>query len=330
MTAESATARLGRLLTMVPWLLRRQGVDIAEAATEFGVSTQQVESDLALLFLCGTPGGMPDDLIEAEWEGGKVYLGNAETIARPLRLGVDEALTLVVGLRTLAAMPGLEDREVIDRTLAKLEATLSARAAQVAGARIQVAMGEEAEAGALSKVRDGLARHKRLRLRYLVPSRDEATDRDVDPMRLTNLEGHWYLEAWCHRSRDVRLFRVDRMEQVEVLESDGTPPRQARSRDLDAGVFIPREDDLQVVLDLQPEAAWVADYYPHEALTRRADGSARVTLRTGDTAWLRRLLWRLGGTARAVAPESLAFEVADGAAAALAEYGSAGSTNPRA
>ena len=35
---ESATSRLSRLLTMVPWLLNRQGIEIEEAAREFGVS----------------------------------------------------------------------------------------------------------------------------------------------------------------------------------------------------------------------------------------------------------------------------------------------------
>ena len=52
--AESATDRLSRLLTMVPWLLNRQGVEIAEVAREFAVTPAQVEADLALLFLCGT------------------------------------------------------------------------------------------------------------------------------------------------------------------------------------------------------------------------------------------------------------------------------------
>ena len=73
---ESATARLSRLLTMVPWLLARQGVDVDVAAAQFGVSREQLESDLALLFVCGTPGHLPDDLIEAQWEDGRVYVGS--------------------------------------------------------------------------------------------------------------------------------------------------------------------------------------------------------------------------------------------------------------
>ena len=42
--SESATSRLSRLLTMVPWLLKRQGVEIAEVAREFGVTPAQVLS----------------------------------------------------------------------------------------------------------------------------------------------------------------------------------------------------------------------------------------------------------------------------------------------
>ena len=103
-TQETATARLARLLTMVPWLVNRQGIDVQQAADDLGVSVEQLEADLNLLFLCGY-GQMPDELIEADSEGGKVFVGNADTIARPLRLGVDEAVTLMVGLARCARCP---------------------------------------------------------------------------------------------------------------------------------------------------------------------------------------------------------------------------------
>lgn len=322
--AESATVRLGRLLTMVPWLLRRPGVDIAEAAAEFGVSPEQIEADLALVFLCGTPGGMPDDLIEAEWENGKVYLGNADTIAQPLRLGVDEAITLIVGLRTLADVPGLSDRRVIEQALAKLEqATGTAAAADVdaATSRIHVDIDPGEQGQWLEPVRQALAQHRRIHLRYLVPSRDETTQRDVDPMRVTTVDGHWYLEGWCHRSSDVRLFRLDRIQELTVLDADGTPPAHARPRDLDAGVFQGRPQDPVAVLRLTPAAAWVADYYPHESAHQEADGAIVVALRTAHLAWLAALVWQLGGQVVVLDPPELADRVVSGAQHALAWYG---------
>ncbi|HET7474806.1 MAG TPA: WYL domain-containing protein [Dermatophilaceae bacterium] len=315
---ESATSRLTRLLAMVPWLLNRQGVDIGEAAREFGVSPAQVEADLQLLFVCGTPGHLPDDLIEADWEDGRVYLGNADTIARPLRLGVDEALALIVGLRALAAVPELAGHEAIARALTKLEQATGSRAD--ASARIQYALDGYTGQDMLTMAQRALVGHRRVHLSYLVPGRDEATERDVDPMRVVNLDGQWYLEGWCHRAQATRLFRFDRIDRLTVLDRDGTPPPDAAPRDLGSGLYRPAEDDIGVRLLLRRGSTWVSDYYPVESLLRLPDGSQEVVLRTPDTAWVRRLVWRLGGGATVLEPEALAQEVVRGAVAALARY----------
>jgi proteasome accessory factor C len=316
--SESATVRLSRLLTMVPWLLNRQGIEIEEAAREFDVSPAQVEADLALLFLCGTPGGYHGDLIEAEWESGRVFLANADTIDRPLRLVVDEALALIVGLRALAAVPGIGDRDAVVRALVKLEAATGSASAGLS--RIQVLIDEGTGTEVMALAHDALAAGQRVHLRYLVPGRDESTERDVDPMRLVNVDAHWYLEGWCHRAEDVRLFRLDRIETLSILDADGTPPATAQPRDLDTGVFTPHEDDQLVRLALGPGAVWVSEYYPVESSERTPDGGAVIALRTADTGWLRRLLWGLGAEARVLEPAELAREVRRGAQAALDAY----------
>jgi proteasome accessory factor C len=317
--SEPANVRLARLLTMVPWLLNRQGVEIEEAAREFGVSPAQVEADLALLFLCGTPGGYHGDLIEAEWESGKVYLANADTINRPLRLGVDEALALIVGLRALSAVPGIGERDALVRALAKLEAATGSASAGTA--RIHVLIDEGSDEQFLMLAQQALAERRRVHLRYLVPGRDESTERDVDPMRLINFDAHWYLEGWCHRAEDVRLFRLDRVQALEILEVDGTAPPTAQPRDLDSGVFTPQAEDQLVRLELGPGALWVSDYYPVERVEPTPDGGAVIDLRTADTGWLRRLLWGLGSQAAVLEPAELANEVHRGARQALAAYG---------
>lgn len=316
--SEGATERLSRLLTMVPWLLTHQGVELAAAATEFGVDEDQIVKDLELLFVCGTPGHLPDDLIEAEWEGGRVFVDNADSIARPLRLGVDEALALVVGLRTLAEVPGLGERSAVDRALAKLEAAAGAAAAGAPSIHVDLEAGAEAEV--LAACRQALAQRRRLRIDYLVPSRDETTHRDVDPMRLQTVEARWYLEAWCHQAEAVRLFRLDRIVGIEVLDEDGTPPAQARSRDLDEQLFSPGPDDMVVTLELAASARWVVDYYPVDAVEELAGGRLLVRLRTADTRWLQRLVLRLSGQARVVEPPQLGAEVARLAGEALSAY----------
>ncbi|PPK94701.1 proteasome accessory factor C [Kineococcus xinjiangensis] len=329
MSGRASTERLSRLLAMVPYLLRHPGLPLAEAAAHFEIGEDELVRDLELLFVCGTPGHLPDDLIEAEWESGKVYIGNAEAIDRPLRLAVDEAVALLVGLRTLAEVPGLHDRDALDGALAKLSAAAgdAARAAQSLAVDVRV---DDTDPGAAEQIlatcRAALREHRRLRLRYLVPSRDESTEREVDPMRLLTVSGRWYLEGWCHRSEGVRLFRLDRIEAAEVLDADGTPPAQAVSRDLAEDLFRPSPDDVVVTLDLARQARWVVEYYPTESVEPAPPGEwapaeLRVRLRAADTRWVRRLLLRLGDGARVVDPPGLAESVKDAAHAALVAYG---------
>ena len=316
-----ATARLSRLLALVPYLLARQGVPIGEAAREFGISERQLVKDLELLFVCGLPGHLPDDLIEADWESGHVYVSNADAIARPLRLGVDEAVALLVGLRTLAELPGLHDRDAIERAIAKLERAAGDAAAP--GGQVAVEVDGHGRGAILALWHQALALGRRLHLRYHVPARDETTERDVDPMRVVVVDGRPNLEAWCRRAEDVRLFRLDRVVDAKLLDISAAVPEDARHRDFDEGVFQPSPDDLLVTVDLRPAGHWVAEYYPCESIEDLENDVLRITLRTADTRWVERLLLRLGGSGQVVEPVDLADRVRNKAMAALAMYDAA-------
>jgi proteasome accessory factor C len=320
---SGAREQVARLLALVPYIQARQEVSLAQAAKDFGVKPAQLVRDLNVLWFCGLPGLGMGDLIDVDMdalqEGGVIRVSNADYLSRPLRLDSSEASALIVALRALRDGSDAAVRPIVDRTLNKLEAAAGDGAALAGQVDVHLAP-EEAAVGAL---RDRLAQavrdRRQVRIDYYVPTRDESTERVVDPLRVVSAEGNTYLEAWCHLAEDTRLFRLDRINTAEVLDTPvdehGVVPR-----DLSDGLFRPSPDDTLVTLLLHPEARWVAEYYPVEVTAEADQGALRVSLRVNDPAWLTRLMLRLGGAARVEAPEELAATVREAAFAALRNY----------
>jgi proteasome accessory factor C len=314
---STTTDRLPRLLALLPYLLARPGILLTEAAEDFGVPELQLRRDLELLWMCGLPGHGPGDLIDLSFDDDSVSVTYDAGMSRPLRLTADEALALVVALRTLAEVPGLAGRDAVERALAKVESAAGEEAHAADGVAVRV----EAREHTLAVVQQAVDSGRALHLRYYTAGRDESTERDVDPMRVLLVDGRSYLEAWCRRAEGVRLFRLDRIDEVRILDEPSVPPPDATPRDLSAGLYQPAPDHPEVILRLGRWARWVADYYPCEKVRELADDRIEVTLRVADTDWVRRLALRLGGGAEVVAPPSLVAEVRDEARAALAAYG---------
>ncbi|MER5623211.1 WYL domain-containing protein [Streptosporangium sp. NPDC002544] len=313
----STADRLPRLLALVPYLMSHPGAQVPEVAKIFGLSEKQLIDDLQLVWMCGLPGHTPGDLIDVSWDGGEIVIDNADTIARPLRLGVDEASALLVALRLLAEMPEFGERDALARVIAKFEQASGEGAAAVSS---QVAVEVDAAPDALPSVNEALRRGRRLSLRYYVPGRDEITPREVDPMRLVVVDGRPYLSGWCYRAEAVRLFRLDRMLSVDVLDVPADPPADAVPDEVTSGVFRPSPTDELVELELTAAGRWVAEYYPCEEVTELGEGRVRVALRARDQGWVVRLALRLGDTGRVISPASLDASVRAAATAALNRY----------
>jgi proteasome accessory factor C len=312
----TSAERLRRLLALVPYVAARRVVGLAETAATFGMTERELIDDLNLAWCVELRAPEPYCPIDLSYEDGEISISQAESIARPLRLAADEASALLVALRMLAEAGG--DGDAVARLIAKIEG--AAGAAGAASSQVTIKIDHPDARGISATLTTALSAGKRVHLRHYRPSRDEATERDVDPMRLLVVEGRTYLEGWCRRAEGVRLFRLDRVLSVDVLDVPAEVPDTAEPRDVDAGLFRASPSDVVVELELGPAARWVAEDYPCESMTELGDGRLRIALRTPDTTWIRRLALRLGEDARVVSPAGLADEVRSAAAAALALY----------
>jgi len=312
----TSAERLRRLLALVPYVATRRVVGLADTAATFGMTERELIDDLNLAWCVELRAPEPYCPIDLSYEDGEISISQAESIARPLRLAADEASALLVALRMLAEAGG--DGDAVARLIAKIED--AAGAAGAASAQVAIKIENPNARGMAATLNGALAAGKRVHLRHYVQKRDEATERDVDPMRLLVVDGRTYLEGWCRRAEGVRLFRLDRMLSVDVLDVPAEVPDSAEPVDVDAGLFRASPSDVLVELELGPPARWFAESYQCETWTELGDGRLRIGLLTPDTGWLRRRVLQFGDDARVVSPPELADEVRSAAAAALAQY----------
>ncbi|MCW2813791.1 MAG: hypothetical protein JWN84_1246 [Nocardioides sp.] len=333
-TASGAGAKeqVGRLLTLVPYLHARGSVRLAEAAAALGVRPEVLLKDLKVLFMCGLPGGYPDELIDVDLdalqdERGKVHgdgvirVSNADYLDRPLRLTPIEASAMIVALRALRSGSAPDTAEIVDRVLSKLEG--AAATGPVTGL-VDAAPDEDtgAELTELAaRLDDAVRRQVQVELDYYVPARDELSHRVVDPRGMVRQGAHAYLDAYCHSAEAPRLFRLDRIAGAQVLEAPVTTD-PTEPRDLSDGMFSRSDETTRVTLRLAPTARWVTEYYPVEDVRPAGDGSGdvEVDLLVADDRWLTKLLMRLAPNASVTSPSSAGVGLTEAAQAALSLY----------
>lgn len=320
---ERAHDRLSRLLGLVPYLTRRPGTDLADVAAHFDVTAEQIVDDLELLFVTGRPGHMPDDLIEAEWEGGRVYVGNADEVSVPVRLSPHEVGGLLLALDYLESA-----HEADPTTIRSVREKLQGASGESSGGMLDISpprLPEELAETVRAALREGTA----LDIRYYVPARDELTERTIRPLRL-RLGRVWYLDAHCLTSGGDRSFAVDRIRAAipaRGTAADSGADRHVGSRT--APAVAPQSAAAGrsgVSIALRPESAWLADEIDAAAAggIRRDDehgaGTVSLELPRVGRDWAVRLLSAHGGGVLAADPQEVVRLAADVTHEALTLY----------
>lgn len=311
----TAGSRLARLLALVPWLVANDGVSVTECAEHFGVTAEQLQRDLWLLVVCGLPGYGPDQLVDIQfWDDGVIHVLDPQTLSRPLRLTHEEALTLLIALRLLAQLPGVEDRDAIVTAAAKLEQVASA-----ADSDRFVAIRVPVDALVTAAVDRALLEHRELSITYASASKDAVTTRTIRPRRLLTIDGVSYLEAYCLTAGAHRTFRLDRVLSAEAGGPAGSEPPGLPGEHADAS--LPAAPTSRATLRLVPEARWIIDVHHAEILDGPdPQGLVTISLPLHSLDWGVRLTLSLRGGAVVLAPPALAAAVADAARAALSAY----------
>ena len=306
--------RLRRLLVMLPWVMERGEVPVAEMAARFELTEAELIGDLELAALCGLP-PFVDELIDVFIDEGMVFVGLPRLFTKPLRLTAPEGFALLSAARAAMQLPGADIEGPLARALDKLAGVLGDD-----GVVVDVPQ-PAAAADLAASVND----NARMRVRYWSANRDQATEREITPRSIFLDRGHWYVIADDSRSGDVRTFRIDRFEEWartgEIAEPKTVDPPSGDQWFADGDV-------PSVEVRLAPQAQWVTERYPVRAERDDPDGDDGATivrLAVASEQWLRTLLLRLGEHAEVLDPPEWQNLGAQAAEQLLARYGAADS-----
>lgn len=285
MSSDRTARRLTRILAVLPWIIEHEGASTDDVVERFRYTdTAELVKDLHLVFMTGLPGYGPGDLIDVDLFEDEVFVDAADYFARPLRLTPPEALGLLAAGLTMVES---------DQAPAALRSAVDKLVAVVApddGDSVAVDVPTPPH---VTLLREAIDERSPVHIGYVGLASNERTERIVEGYSVFFNLGNWYLSGFCRKAGASRVFRVDRIDAIEIV--DGTYDMDGSEKQTMIQ-YQPTESDVRTSFTLSPQSAWVAEYYPVD-VHGLDDGFQRVTMSVSDPLVAARLLLQLGDQA---------------------------------
>jgi len=159
-------------------------------------------------------------------------------------------------------------------------------------------------------VAGALLQRQRLAIRYHGRGKDEETQREISPQRLTHYRDNWYLDAWCHQRNGLRSFAVDRLREARPLDKRA---KDIAEKELDAhfaegyGIFAGKPKHTALLRFTPERARWVAEeqWHPQQQGRTLEDGGYELRIPYSDPRELAMDVLKHGAEVEVIAPEEL-------------------------
>lgn len=240
----------------------------------------------------------------------------------PFKISAGELAVLLIGQRLLAEMAGTPFAGAARTVIAKLPALLGEQVSFDPNAFIneEISFGVPAVRGDegrlaqhFNRLAEAIAHQRTVSLCYYAASKDEVSERDVDPYHLRLADGAWYLIGHCHLRNELRIFAVDRILELTVTSRTFTKPADFSIDDylgLSWGIERGPERTVRVAFDAE-EARWIRErtWHRSQRLTEAEDGGVILEVRVSGLDSIKRWILSFGSHARVLEPAELAEAV---------------------
>lgn len=174
---------------------------------------------------------------------------------------------------------------------------------------------ESVDSSIFGSVLNSLLARKQLEISYNTPTGKEST-RSIDPLKLVNYQGRWYILAWCHLRQSKRMFHLARITLAKQTNTKTEHFLEPGNDWLTGsfGIFKGDADQrYQAEIFLQGTAAEIVRYqhwHPEQDIRETEDGLI-LKLPVSDDRELIMKVLQFGSRARIIQPKELRLKVRD-------------------
>ena len=279
--------QISRLFEIVYILLDKKQVTAKELAQRFEVSVRTIFRDIDTLCEAGIP------IYTNKGKGGGIGLLD-NFILNKTALSADEQQEVITALQSLRATQSTDSQ-----VLSKLSALFGGDTKE--WITIDFCGWNEGTRDKFELIKKAILNKQVISFSYY-NAKMEKTRRMVEPLQLAFKDKTWYLRAFCKMRKQVRLFKLTRMRQVELTDQNYSWHMEIEEHS--------KEDQFQVVrkvtklkLLIDGEMAYrVYDEFEEEQIVEKDKESFIVTVEYPEDNWLYGYLLSFGPYLKVLEP----------------------------
>jgi proteasome accessory factor C len=190
---------------------------------------------------------------------------------------------------------------------------------------IQSVAGRSVPEHLFQDVMGALIGRQQLHIKYHGRRKDDISERDISPQRLTQYRNSWYLDAWCHKADGLRSFALERIADQVLLDEaakDVSEKIMAGHYDSSYGIFSGPAEHIAKLKFTSEMSRWVAEeqWHPDQKGSYDDQGAWILELPFSTARELVMDILRYGSEVEVISPDFLRDAVAESAREAAALY----------
>lgn len=283
-----------RLFKIMYHLLDKGQATASELAEKFEVSVRTIYRDIDALSEAGIP-----IYTEAGRNGG-IYLMNDFVLDKAV-LSEEEKQEILAALQSINMTQDISSSQILQ----KLSALFRLNSENWLEVDFSRWGNKESDNKKFELLKSSIIHCKCVKI-YYAGSYEVISERIVQPCKLVYKAKAWYLKAFCTEKQDWRLFKLNRILDLEILKEDFSYRNCPDSMDSSEGIYH------QITLRFPKEMAYrVYDEFDKTQIRHRAGGDLIVSAKMPEDGWLIGFLLSFGTQVDILEPAYLKEVVAD-------------------